>query len=66
MNQLTSKELMLIEDVIGMEQYVSQFANYAAQQISDQQLKSLCQQMEREHQSDIQSLASFVTKIQTH
>jgi len=64
--QLTAKELMLIEDNIKLQQNMSQFASFCTQQISNQQLRSLCQQMEQEHQNEAQQLASLILNSQTH
>jgi len=57
---LTSKELMLIEDNIKMTQNCIKFMEGCAQIATDSQVKSMCQQMAREHQSDLQILMKHI------
>jgi hypothetical protein len=58
---LTSKELMLLQDNIKMTQNGIQFMQACSQISSDAQIKNLCNQMIREHQSDLQTLVKHIT-----
>lgn len=57
---LTTKELLLIQDNIKMTQNSIEFMQSCAQLDVDQQVKTLCQQMTQEHQSDLQTLARHI------
>lgn len=57
---LTSKELMLIQDNISMTQNCIKFIQSCAQTSTDAQLKGLCQQMVKDHENDLQTLAKHI------
>lgn len=57
---LTTKELILISDNIKMAQNSVKVLEGFAEISSDQQVRSICQQMARDHQSDIQLLMKHV------
>lgn len=57
---LTNKELMLIQDNIRMTQNSIKFMESCAEITTDPQVKSLCQQMVKDHQSDLQTLAKHI------
>ncbi|MDP4180703.1 MAG: hypothetical protein Q8942_06395 [Bacillota bacterium] len=57
---LTSKELMLIQDNIKMTQNSIKFMESCADICTDSQIKNLCQQMVRDHQSDLQTLIKHI------
>lgn len=43
--QITSKELMYLDDVLSLEQNMSKALNDCAARCQDQQLKALCQNL---------------------
>lgn len=57
---LTSKELMLVQDNIKMTQNSIKIMESCAEICSDTQIKSLCQQMAKDHQSDLQTLIKHI------
>ncbi|NLC67378.1 MAG: hypothetical protein GX754_01030 [Clostridiaceae bacterium] len=57
---LTSKELLLIQDNIKMTENTAKFMEGCAEIVTDPQVKSMCQQMAREHRSDIQMLLKHI------
>jgi hypothetical protein len=59
LNQLTTRELMLLEDNLKMEANMARFAQSCVNSISDPQLKSLCQQIAQDHIHDIQTLSRY-------
>lgn len=59
---LTSKELMMLQDTMGMSNTMVTFIQACSQNATDPQLKSLCQNMLPAHQKDIQTLASCLTQ----
>ena len=58
---ITTKELMLISDNIKMAQNSVKVLEGCAELSTDQQVKSLCQQMARDHQGDVQVLMKHVS-----
>lgn len=58
---LTTKELMLLRDNIKMTDNSVRFMQGCAEMSTDPQIKNLCQQMAREHQNDLQTLAKHIT-----
>ena len=59
MNQLTTRELMLLEDNLKMSNNVAHFAQSCINMIGDPQLKNLCQQIAQDHQHDMQTLSRY-------
>ena len=57
---LTSKELMLIEDNIKMTQNFVNFVYGCAEMCTDSQVKSLCEQMGRDHRNYVQTLSKHI------
>jgi uncharacterized protein YerC len=57
---LTSKELMLVQDNIKMTQNSIKIMDSFAELCTDAQIKSLCQQMAKDHQSDLQTLVKHI------
>ncbi len=57
---LTTKELLLIQDNIKMTQNSIKFMEGCAEICTDPQVKSLCQQMAKDHQSDLQTLIKHI------
>lgn len=57
---LTNKELILIQDNIKMTQNCIKFMQGCAELTTDSQVKSLCEQMAKDHQSDLQILARHI------
>lgn len=57
---LTSKELMLIQDNIKMTQNCIKFTQGCTELCADQQVRSLCEQIVRDHQNDLQLLMKHV------
>ena len=56
MANLTSKELMALEDQLGMEQLLITKYHSTANQTTDPALKSKCQQMAQKHQEHYKKL----------
>ena len=52
---MTSKELLYVEDALGHEKYFQTKCREAAGQIQDQDLKACVEQMEKRHQRLFQS-----------
>lgn len=50
---LTTKEMMLLQDNIKMTENSIKFMEGCAEICNDQQVKSLCQQMVKDHQNDL-------------
>lgn len=57
---LTTKELMLLQDNISMTQNSIKFLEGCAQMSTDAQVKSLCEQMAKDHQSDVQLMMKHI------
>mgnify|MGYP000858014405 CR=1 FL=1 len=57
---LTSKELMLLQDNIKMTENSVKFMAGCAEMASDPQIKGICQQMVKDHQSDLQALMKHI------
>lgn len=57
---LTSKELMLIQDNIKMAENTIKFMQGCTELAVDAQVKGICQQMVKEHQTDFQTLAKYI------
>ncbi|NSW89631.1 MAG: hypothetical protein HPY74_02925 [Firmicutes bacterium] len=57
---LTTKELLLIQDNIKMTENTVKFMEGCAEIASDPQVKSMCQQMAKDHQNDIQMLMKHI------
>lgn len=57
---LTTKELLLIQDNIKMTQNSIKFMEGCVEICTDPQVKSLCQQMTKDHQNDLQTLAKHI------
>jgi len=57
---LTSKELMLLQDNIKMTQNSIKFMEGCTQICADSQVVSLCQQMSKDHQNDLQTLMKHI------
>jgi hypothetical protein len=58
---LTTKELLLVKDNVKMTQNGVSFLRAAAEIATEPQIKTLCNQMATEHQSDIQMLVKHVS-----
>ena len=59
---LTTKELILLQDNIKMTQNSIKFMEGCVELCADQQVKSMCQQMARDHQSDLQTLMKHINQ----
>ena len=57
---LTTKELLLLQDNIKMTQNSIKFMQGCVEFCTDQQSKTLCQQMATDHQSDLQTLIKHI------
>lgn len=62
---LTSKELMQLEDYLGMEQTCVKTLNYFANNIQCTQSKQLFQQMAQKNQQHFQSISKHLSAGQT-
>jgi rubrerythrin len=59
---LTTKELQLIQDNIKMGENTVKFMEGCSEMVSDPQIKGMCSQIAREHQSDIQTLMKHISQ----
>ncbi|HEY9061321.1 MAG TPA: hypothetical protein VIO64_12580 [Pseudobacteroides sp.] len=57
---LTSKELMLVQDNIEMTQNSIKIMESCAELCNDAQIKTLCQQMVKDHRNDLQTLIKHI------
>ncbi|HHU69723.1 MAG TPA: hypothetical protein GXZ31_05405 [Thermoanaerobacterales bacterium] len=62
MNQLSTKDVMLLEDTLKVCENMTKFISSAANMCTDPQLKSLCSTMVNEHRSSSQTLAKYITQ----
>lgn len=62
MNQLTSRELLYLEDLSKMFEQMSKTCDFAETNSTDPQFKSFLQSMAQEHRQWIQTTASIVNK----
>ncbi|MGE5577626.1 MAG: hypothetical protein ACM3TT_10605 [Syntrophothermus sp.] len=58
--QLTSKELMFLEDHLSMEEFMEKDATHCANEFSDSELKSLCGQIAQDHHNFYQALVKYL------
>lgn len=61
MTQLTSKELMLLEDNIKICQNMSKFVSSCAEFASNPQIKQICSKMAEDHQRMTQSMMKHLS-----
>jgi len=57
---LTTKELMLVQDNIKMTQNSIKVMEGFGELCTDTQIKSLCEKMVKDHQSDLQTLIKHI------
>ena len=57
---LTTKELLLIQDNVKMNENCIKFMQTCAEISPDPQVKNLCQQMVKDHQNDVQTLMKHI------
>jgi hypothetical protein len=62
MNQLTSKELALIEDEIRAEEITAKTMNWCASQCKDQELRKSLEELAENHQLKIADLAQYFNR----
>ncbi|MGE5396766.1 MAG: hypothetical protein ACM3MK_04440 [Chitinophagales bacterium] len=62
MSQLSSRELLFLEDASKLFESIDKTCQHATSEITDSQIKSLMQSISSEHRQWIQSSASLVTK----
>ncbi len=62
---LTVKELMHVEDILGMEQCAVNTFNYFANQVQNQQSKKLLQQIAQQNQQHFQTISKHLNAGQT-
>ncbi|MBM7585553.1 hypothetical protein JOC86_002095 [Bacillus pakistanensis] len=62
MNQLTTKELALIEDEIRAEEITAKTMNWCASQCKDQELRKSLEQLAEQHQLKIADLAQYFNR----
>lgn len=65
MSNLTHRELLLLQDNIGMCQDTAQFIQASVNNITDPEFKGICQQMIKEHQQGSQMLAKHIMQAST-
>lgn len=59
---ITTKELMLIEDNVKSQQNSIKFMQVCSDNTQDPQVKSLCDQLAKEHQRNLTTLAKHITQ----
>ncbi|MFD2680344.1 hypothetical protein [Bacillus seohaeanensis] len=62
MNQLTTKELALIEDEIRAEEITAKTMNWCAAQCEDEELRKRLEQLAESHQLKIADLAQYFNR----
>ncbi|SEP37566.1 spore coat protein [Propionispora vibrioides] len=62
---LSQKELMQVEDFLGMEQTSVKMLNYFATNVQDNQVKQLFQQMAQKNQQHFQTISKHLNAGQT-
>ncbi|MCP3739994.1 hypothetical protein [Rossellomorea sp. BNER] len=62
MNQLTTKELALIEDEIRAEEITAKTMNWCASQCKDQELRKSLEELAEYHQLKIADLAQYFNR----
>jgi hypothetical protein len=62
MNQLTTKELALIEDEIRAEEITAKTMNWCASQCKDQELRKSLEELAENHQLKIADLAQYFNR----
>ncbi|NLC07729.1 MAG: spore coat protein [Syntrophomonadaceae bacterium] len=60
MNQLTNRELLLLEENLKLEASMATFAQSCVHLISDPQLRALCQRIAQDHHNDYQELSRHI------
>ncbi len=58
---LTAKELMHLEDYLTLEKIREKTLTFYAEQINDQQVKTMLQQMTQKSQGNFQRMAKYVS-----
>jgi hypothetical protein len=61
-NQLSSKDVMLLEDTLKVCENMTRFISSASNMCEDPQLKSLCTVMVKDHRNSSQTLARHITQ----
>lgn len=61
---LTSKELLQLDDFLGMEQCSVKTLNYLANSVQDQQAKQMLQQFAQKNQQHFQTISKNLTSGQ--
>lgn len=61
MNQISSAELVRVQEHLRGCLALSRFCNHVANETADQQLKTLCNQLVQQHQQGIQRLSGFIS-----
>ncbi|MDK2925773.1 MAG: hypothetical protein PWQ41_1547 [Bacillota bacterium] len=56
----TSRELLMLQDHLAMENTMAQFMSACSELCTDMQLKTMCQNMARDHESHVQMLGQHL------
>lgn len=56
----TSRELLTLQDHLAVENNMSQFLSACSELCTDAQLKTMCQNMARDHASHVQMLSQHL------
>ncbi|BCV24046.1 MAG TPA: hypothetical protein GXX50_10185 [Firmicutes bacterium] len=56
----TSRELLTLQDHLSVENNMAQFMSACSELCSDPQLKTMCQNMARDHESHVQMLSQHL------
>lgn len=59
-HQLTTKEMLMLEENLRLTRSMVKFAQGCSQQIADPQLRALCQQVAIDHNNDLQVLSRYM------
>jgi hypothetical protein len=62
MNQMSTRELLYLEDSSKIFESIEKTCSHAASEVTDPQIKGLLQSFGRDHKQWIQSSASMVSK----
>ncbi|NPV90932.1 MAG: hypothetical protein HPY50_09180 [Firmicutes bacterium] len=57
--QLTTREMLMLDEAIRLSRTMTKFAHSCAQQVNDPQLRALCQQIAVDHNNDLQALSRY-------
>lgn len=60
MHHLTQREILMLDENLRLARSIARFAQSCAQQMSDPQLRAICQQIAVDHQQNYQTLSRIL------